>query len=104
MGCDGAGCLALRDKQYTILTAARTCDTIGAVRTELDRAGGFWTVPAARLKGKKGARKRDHVVPLSDRAPEILEARGVGLPVRQRRGRATRSRRWSTSRRRSSRL
>jgi integrase len=32
------------------------------------------TVPAARLKGKKGARKRDHVVPLSDRALEIIDA------------------------------
>lgn len=66
--------LSARALEYTILTAARTSDTIGAVRTELDRAGGFWTVPAARLKGKKGARKRDHAVPLSDRALEILEA------------------------------
>jgi integrase len=32
---------------------------------------------AERVKGKKGARRRDHVVPLTDRALAILE----GLPV-----------------------
>ncbi|RXH35240.1 hypothetical protein XH84_05750 [Bradyrhizobium nanningense] len=36
-----------------------------------------WTVPAARLKGK-GARKRDHVVPLSDGALGILEKQPEG--------------------------
>lgn len=66
--------LSARALEYTILTAARTSDTIGAVRTEVDRAGGLWTVPAGRVKGKKGTGKRDHVVPLSDRALEILEA------------------------------
>jgi integrase len=65
--------LSARALEYTILTAARTSDTIGAVRSEVDRAGGLWTVPAGRLKGKKGTRKRDHVVPMSDRALEILE-------------------------------
>ncbi|MGV7215910.1 tyrosine-type recombinase/integrase [Bradyrhizobium sp. UFLA05-112] len=65
--------LSARALEYTVLTAARTSDTIGAVRTEVDRAVTTWTVAAARLKGKKGARKRDHVVPLSDRALEILE-------------------------------
>ena len=38
-----------------VLTAARTGDTIGAVRSEIDRKEGLWIVPAARLKGKKGA-------------------------------------------------
>jgi integrase len=64
--------LSARALEYTILTAARTNDTIEAVRIEVDREGCTWTVPAARLKGKKGARKRDHVVPLSDRALQIL--------------------------------
>ena len=68
--------LSARALEYTILTAARTGDTIGAVRSEIDRKEGTWTVPAARLKGKKGARLRDHVVPLSDRALQILD----GLP------------------------
>ncbi|WP_454619044.1 tyrosine-type recombinase/integrase [Bradyrhizobium cenepequi] len=66
--------LSARALEFTILTAARTSDTIGAQRREWDREGAAWTVPAARLKGKKGARKRDHFVPLSDRALEILEA------------------------------
>lgn len=68
--------LSARALEYTILTAARTGDTVGAVRTEVDREEGTWTVPAARLKGRRGRRKRDHVVPLSDRAGIILD----GLP------------------------
>lgn len=72
--------LSARALEYTILTAARTSDTIGAVPTEVDPAERTWTVPAARLKGKKGARKRDHVVPLADRAWEILEGRAQGSP------------------------
>jgi integrase len=66
--------LSARALEYTILTAARTSDTIGAIRTEIDQEDRTWTVPAARLKGKKGARKRNHVVPLSDRALEIIDA------------------------------
>jgi integrase len=65
--------LSARALEYTILTAARTADTIGALRTELDREEGTWTVPAGRLKGRRGRRKRDHVVPLSDRAATILD-------------------------------
>jgi integrase len=65
--------VSARALEFTILTAARTGDTIGAVRSEFDRNEGKWTVPAARLKGKKGARMRDHVVPLSDRALEIID-------------------------------
>ncbi|HWZ38755.1 MAG TPA: integrase arm-type DNA-binding domain-containing protein [Bradyrhizobium sp.] len=65
--------LSARALEYTILTAARTGDTIGAVRTEIDRGDGIWTVPAGRLKGRRGRRKRDHVVPLSDRALAILD-------------------------------
>jgi hypothetical protein len=34
--------------------------------------GRAWIVPAGRLKGRRGRRKRDHYVPLSDRALEIL--------------------------------
>lgn len=59
--------------EFTVLTAARTGDTIGAVRSEINREERTWTVPAARLKGKKGARMRDHVVPLCDRVIEIIE-------------------------------
>jgi integrase len=65
--------ISARALEFTILTAARTGDVIGATWGEIDRKGGLWTVPAARLKGKKGARMRDHVVPLSDRALEIID-------------------------------
>jgi integrase len=58
--------------EFTVLTAARTGDTIGAVHSEIDLKERTWTIPAARLKGKKGARKRDHVVPLCDRALAII--------------------------------
>ena len=34
----------------------------------------LWTVPAARMKGKKGSRRRDHVVPLTKQALAALEA------------------------------
>lgn len=68
---DSLSALAL---EFNILTAARTGDTIGAVRSEIDLKDRTWTVPAARLKGKKGARKRDHVVPLSDRALAIIDS------------------------------
>ncbi len=72
--------ISARALEYTILTAARTGDTIGADRSEFDPKEGLWIVPADRLKGKKGARKRDHVVPLSDRARQILN----DLPKRSR--------------------
>ncbi len=59
--------MAARTLEFTILTAARTGETIGARRSELDRREGIWTIPAARMKsGKK------HRVPLSDQALEIL--------------------------------
>lgn len=65
--------ISARALEFTILTAARTSDTIGAVPSEVDPKERLWIVPAARLKGKKGARKRDHVVPLCDRALEIID-------------------------------
>jgi integrase len=70
--------LSARALEYTILTAARTGDTIGGVRGEINCGEGLWTIPAGRLKGRRGRRKRDHVIPLSDRALEILDARSEG--------------------------
>jgi integrase len=64
--------ISARALEFTILTIARTGDTIGAKHSESDRTEELWTVPAERVKGKKGARKRDHVVPLSARALSIL--------------------------------
>jgi integrase len=69
--------ISARALEFTILTVARTGDTIGATHSEIDTKEKLWTVPAARVKGKKGARKRDHVVPLSSQATAVLE----DLPV-----------------------
>jgi integrase len=66
--------VSARALEFTILTVARTGDTIGATRGEINRKDGLWTIPAARLKGKRGLRKRDHVVPLTSQAAAALDA------------------------------
>jgi integrase len=66
--------VSARALEFTILTIARTGDTIGATRREINKTDKLWTVPAGRVKGKKGARKRDHVVPLTKQALAALEA------------------------------
>jgi integrase len=65
--------VSARALEFTILTVARTGDTIGATQQEINKSEKLWTVPAARVKGKKGARKRDHVVPLSKQALAVLK-------------------------------
>jgi integrase len=65
--------VSARALEFTILTVARTGDTIFATQAEINKAEKLWTVPAARVKGKKGARKRDHVVPLSRQALAALD-------------------------------
>ena len=59
--------VAARALEFAILTAARTGEVIGARWHEIDLAARTWTVPAGRMKGA-----REHRVPLSDRAIEIL--------------------------------
>jgi integrase len=59
--------VAARALEFTILTAARTGDTIGAVWDEFNASGRLWTVPAERMKAR-----REHRVPLSGRALAIL--------------------------------
>jgi integrase len=59
--------IAARALEFTILTAARTGEVIGAKWGELDLGAKIWTVPAGRMKGGK-----QHRVPLSDRALQIL--------------------------------
>jgi integrase len=61
--------LAAQALGFTILTAARTNETIGARWSEIDLTGRVWTVPADRSKGG-----REHRVPLSDQALAILSA------------------------------
>jgi integrase len=55
--------------EFTILTAARTGESIGAKWSEIDVDGKVWTVPAERMKGG-----RAHRVPLSDRAVAVLKS------------------------------
>lgn len=55
--------------EFTILTAARTGEVLGATWAEIDRKDKVWTVPAARMKAGK-----EHRVPLTTRALEILDA------------------------------
>src|SRR6516225_8847806 len=55
--------------EFTILTAGRTGEVIGARWPELDLINKTWTVPAGRMKAG-----REHRVPLSARTLAILEA------------------------------
>jgi integrase len=61
--------VAARALEFTILTAARTGEVIGAIWDEIDLKAKTWTVSAGRMKGS-----REHRVPLSDRALEILRS------------------------------
>lgn len=53
---------------FTILTAARTNETIEARWTEIDLSNGLWTIPAERMKAG-----REHVVPLEGLALSVLK-------------------------------
>jgi integrase len=60
--------ISARALELTILCAARTGETIGATWDEIDFDARIWAVPPDRMKGHK-----EHRVPLSDRAVEILK-------------------------------
>lgn len=61
----GMGALAL---EFTILTAARTGEVIGARWDEFDLPSKTWTIPPERMKAEK-----EHNAPLCARAIEILK-------------------------------
>jgi integrase len=61
--------VAARAFEFLILTAARTGEVIGARWPEINLREKLWTIPAERMKAGK-----EHRVPLSPRAVEILEA------------------------------
>jgi integrase len=63
--------ISARALEFTILTAARTGEVIGARREEFNLAERMWSIPAARMKGRDDERG-PHRVPLSERALEIL--------------------------------
>ena len=56
-----------RALEFTILTAARSGEVLGAKWSEFDLERRIWTIPATRMKAHK-----EHRVPLSYRAVEIL--------------------------------
>jgi integrase len=59
--------MAARALEFCILTAARTSEVRFATAAEFDLEAGLWTIPAARMKAG-----RAHIVPLSDRALELV--------------------------------
>ena len=61
---EGIGALAL---EFLILTAARSGEVFAAKRSEFDLKAKVWTVPGSRMKSG-----REHRVPLSERASEII--------------------------------
>ena len=62
---EGISAMAL---EFTILTASRTGETIGATWREIDHDKALWTIPAERMKAEV-----EHTVPLSGRAIELLK-------------------------------
>ena len=61
--------VSARALEFTILSATRTNESIGARWSEIDLKEKIWTIPGERMKSK-----RPHRVPLSDRALAILAA------------------------------
>lgn len=57
-----------RALEFTILVAARNGETLGARWSEIDLDARLWTVTTERIKSK-----REHRVPLTDRAMQILD-------------------------------
>ena len=54
--------------EFTILTAARTSETLGARWDEFDLEQSVWQIPATRMKAKQ-----EHSVPLSDKVIAVLK-------------------------------
>ena len=61
--------IGARALKFTILTAARTSETIGATWDEVDLDNATWTIPAPRTKSR-----REHRVPLSPEVLDLLQA------------------------------
>jgi integrase len=61
--------LAARALEFATLTAARRGEVTGATWDEIDLKARTWVIPKTRMKAKK-----EHRIPLSDRAVEILSA------------------------------
>jgi integrase len=59
--------IASKALAFTVLTACRTNEVLGAIWDEIDWEARIWTIPAARMKAGRG-----HRVPLSDSAMALL--------------------------------
>ena len=66
--------VSVRALEFTILTVCRTNEVAKARRSEVDWKHKVWTIPGERMKAGK-----EHRVPLTERALQILEA----LPVEE---------------------
>ena len=67
--------LAGRALEFTILTACRTGEAIGATWAEMDFKGAVWTIPGDRMKAG-----REHRIALSGPALALLQALPKGQP------------------------
>jgi integrase len=63
--------IAARALEFTILTAARTSETIGGTPAEIGTREKLWTLPSHRMKAGK-----EHRVPLPEAAVAIVDATG----------------------------
>jgi integrase len=63
------GSISAKALELTILTATRTSEAINATWSEIDLNERTWTIPGNRMKAGK-----EHRVPLSDAATEVLKA------------------------------
>ncbi len=61
--------------EFLVLTACRSGEVRGVRWAEIDLKGGVWTIPAKRMKSR-----REHRVPLSARAREILAGAQAQAP------------------------
>ena len=72
-GAQGLMATSLDVWLFMIACAARPSEALHARWSEIDRAKRLWTVPKARMKSE-----REHIVPLSALALEVLERRALG--------------------------
>ena len=69
----GADALTIGGLWLFMLTFVRTTELIGADWSEINWEQKIWTIPAERMKGKRGSRK-EHLVPLSAQALKIFRS------------------------------
>ena len=62
--------------EFLVINANRSGEVRGAVWSEFDLGAKLWTIPAERMKMKRG-----HVIPLSCRAIEILDLARAANPI-----------------------